>query len=131
MKITNNIFYLAIGIIIALSFWYGHGDRDAQFKAKVTEAIDRGNNQEINQQLKREFNEEYGWERAQKEAKEYCEALKQGKTREEIFATKFRYRERDRSGQETTIKKGAYLKFIKIIIYHAAENSYCPQGRFF
>lgn len=131
MKISNNLFYLAIGIIIALSFWSNYGDRDAQFKERVTEAIAAGNNREIKAGLQREFEREYDWERAEKEAKEYCEALKQGQTREEFFTAKFRYRERDRSGGETTAEKGAYLKFIKIIIYRAAEQSYCPQRSLF
>lgn len=123
--------YLAIGVILLFGLLACSGGDD-KFRGLVTRAIENGENQEINSRLKEIFEEEYGWEKAEKEAKKYCQALKEGKKREEIFADRlFKYREKDTSGDTITAKRGAYLKLIKIIIYDSAEKSYCPQRRYF
>ncbi|MDJ0723662.1 MAG: hypothetical protein QNJ38_00960 [Prochloraceae cyanobacterium] len=124
----NRNIYIAIAAVVLLSIAASLSGGDPKFRRSVNSAIAAGNNREINSQLQRLFEEEYGWEKAKQEAKEYCQELEAGKTRQEIFADRFKYRELDSSGEETTAQKGAYLKMIKIIIYHAAEKSYCPQG---
>ena len=127
----KNAYYITIAGILLLGLVSCSGG-DSKFKQSVNSAIEKGENKAINRQLKGIFEEEYGWEKARQEAKQYCQELKQGKKRSEIFADRlFKYREKDSSGKKTTAKKGAYLKMIKIIIYESAENSYCPQKSFF
>ena len=130
IKMKKNV-CLTVSTLLLLSGLTSCTRADTKFKNSVNSAIEKGENQTINRQLKQIFEEEYGWEKARGEAKQYCQELKEGKKRAEIFADRFKYREKDRSGKKTTAKKGAYLKLIKIIIYDSAEKSYCPQRNWF
>lgn len=127
----KKIIHIAIAGVLCWSL-VGCSGGDAKFREQVKQAIESGENKQINSQLQEIFEAEYGWERAEKEAKKYCQALREGQKREDFFAESlFKYREKDRSGNKTTAKEGAYIKLIKIIIYDSAEKSYCSQRRYF
>lgn len=122
IELKKNLF-IGLNLLFAVIL-FGCADPDIKFKENLDRALDGGSNREVNARLRKIFEEEYGIKKAKEEGLKYCRQLKQGQKLEDIMAENIL---KPRASEE----RNAHVKLVRIYIYDAAENAYCPEQIFF
>lgn len=123
-RLNKNLFYLLALTMTACSSTAANvgANSDAQFESHLKYLIeDSGLKERI------VFRELYGYEKAKLEAKEYCQKLDKGETRDtELYKYSDSLFDKVDKKVISEEERDAMIK-VKIAIFLTAENAYCPQ----